>query len=200
MLKIEFDETRISSIISPSYKLLEKFNKKNNIKLNKFCVNVYFENDNTMGYYRYESNKKECIIYLNFETCLATKEKTRYYPNDRKMESVVLHEYCHFLDDIFKINESYNQQEFKKYKIKYLDITEEIAELLNLYIINPYFLKIYDIHRYKFFNNLFKSPTTCSKKEFFGIYNSWKPFTKSKFKKKYNLMINQKTNKVIIKK
>jgi hypothetical protein len=50
---------------------------------------------------------------------------------------------------------------------------EEMAEVLMLYITNPYLLKHIDEDRFEFFKTLFKSPTNCTEATFKAKYKAW---------------------------
>lgn len=111
--------------------------------------------------------------------------------------TLVLHEFGHFLDSRYKI------------ELKYLDycekhatlpitpyaqydnlLYEEIAEILQLFMSNPYLLKLVDKKRYNWFRKFFKSPTPCTEKEFIKIWNTWNFKTKNECAHSYSVSVH----------
>ena len=134
------------------------------------------------------------------ESCVLSEYNTMYYPYDLRMNNVVIHEYCHFLDDIYDILDKYKKQNFNKFFIKYINEKEEIAELLTIFVLNPYLLKILDLNRYKFFSNMFKPINPCSIESFFREYSKWSEHDKMVFRKIYKLKIDVKKKIIDVKK
>lgn len=147
-------------------------------------------------------------ILINPENCQKTINSLPGYTNDKTTFGVILHEFAHFLSMIyFKNFVTLYELEFEKkliishYKECKHDIEEEIADVLILYISNPYFLRLISEEHYKFIKHFFKSPTPCTKKRFINIYRNFPESTKQKIKEKWNinilgdLIINKKKKK-----
>jgi hypothetical protein len=199
-LKVNFDIENVEVLFYNSYNLIEKFNLKNNIKLNKFIINAYFANDLESGSYVYENNDKVCEINLNIENCFRARYNTMYYPYDLRIENVIIHEYCHFLDDIYGLLDVYKNYNFPQFFIKYKNKREELAEILTIFLLNPYLLKILDLDRYNFFNDRFKPVKPCTDIEFFKQYCIWNRHEKMVFKRLFNLKLNVKKRIINVKK
>ena len=155
-------------------KLINKFQEKNNLN---FKITILIDwNTKNVGYFFYGERKKK--IYVNPKQC-EFNEKTFGYTDDYSMTGTLIHEFAHCLDEMYEIHGeyiSYVQQNGRLILNKYVresDLGEEVAELVCLYINNPYFLKLIDPDRYKWIKNFFKTPTTCSLKKFLKIREDW---------------------------
>jgi predicted SprT family Zn-dependent metalloprotease len=170
----EFPMKTIQEEIKSALVKIKKFKKINNIRFNPKIVIDYKIDSAGFMYFDFAGK----AIYLNPKIC---KDKTKHtriiadgYIDSYTIYSVIMHEFSHYMDLFFDI------------KKDFMDISrtiinsnakqsrsEEIAEVLTLFIINPYILKIINKECYIFIKSIFKSPTPCSKKEFIKIYNSW---------------------------
>lgn len=121
-------------------------------------------------------------IYVNPAKCQRLKSGNRRtcasgYVNSYTIYDVLLHEFGHFLDHKYDILKKYIT-EFGNNRCKINDncstnSMEEIAELLNVFIVNPMLLKLIDKRRWLFFKRIFKSPTATSKIKFIEFWKSW---------------------------
>lgn len=187
--------------------LIEKFRNKNNIPFNK--LNLKFDNeDKDLGHYFYKSNIKSCTIFINPEQCYRQEMLGfKNHPDDLSLSSVTIHEFSHFLDDILNIEKQYKKMSFTKSKFyinvwsKYSKI-EEIAEMISLFILNPYLLKLIDIERFEFLKNKMKLKTVlqCNTIGFFKIYKEWCPEAKKDIRERFHLIINEKKLEVKMRK
>lgn len=119
-----------------------------------------------------------CSIFVNPKLARKTAKKTKYahhgFVNSYKIEDVIYHELGHLLDDNF-----FHHREFmKEVDIVYVNDNsktyyELFAEAFNLYVTNPYFLKLLAPDIFSYIKKHYKSPNSCSKKEFIRIYRTW---------------------------
>lgn len=120
-------------------------------------------------------------IYINPRQCLKSKSVHRKtcamgYVNSYTIQDVIIHEFCHFLDQKYGILADYSTI-FGKDRCRINNncnsLNEEIAEILNIYIVNPMLLKMIDKKRWKFFRSMFKSPAPTSKVRFLEFWKAW---------------------------
>ncbi len=174
--------------INRALKLIEKFESKNKIKFN---LEIHIDLDTTnCGYF----NWGESIIYLNPNLCSEPKNSAYGYTNDYGISGVILHEFSHFLDDYYDLTSEYMEL-VDDYGHCYLnsysktDLVEELAEVINLYLTNPYLLKIINTTQYLWIKSKFKSPSVCSNKEIVRKWNTWNKKTKNNCKKRWKFLV-----------
>jgi hypothetical protein len=136
--------------------IIKSFCVLNNIKLPICKIN----NDiNYLGEYLIKSNKSNSI-YINLNKCKkSTKLNTSALIKDKTISGVLIHEFAHYLHYVYFYN--LLNKKFKNLKeplIHYfeIDIEEDIAESIRLFITNPTLLKEGRPKRYKILNDLFK--------------------------------------------
>jgi len=175
--------------------IIEKFKKVNGIDF-ELEIKLDFDDPN-LGYLWYSDQKKVKVIYINPLRCTNLKKNNLYgYPKDNSICSTISHEFGHFLDLKLKLLEPYNTEEFTNKKLiltKYAreDLKEELADLIAVYLINPYCIKLLDKERYDWLRTKFKSPSPCGLKTFMNYYNVW-PGTKQRwFCDTYNLKLSK---------
>lgn len=171
-IKVEFYQ---SSEITSALEVINKFQKINDTN---FRLKILLDHDEkaNAGYY-YEGGE----IFVNPMNC---EPNTFGNPEGNSIGNVIIHEFCHYLDRRYKIFNkyfSYCEEYGQLFLTKYAEdsLEEEIAELLTVYLLNPYILKKHDPERYKWFSKFFKTPTKCDKNV---ILNYWKGWNK-KYKK-----------------
>jgi len=164
-------------------KLIERFKRVNNIDF-QLELKLDFA-EKYLGYYNY--NSTENIIYINPIRCTHQKKNNLLgHPSDCSIYATITHELAHFLDLKFKLVDEYTS---KNFALKHLYLSsqgkenkiEEIAELISIYLINPYYLKLADIERYNWIKGKFKSPMSCGKKSFMKYYIRWSEEKQIKF-------------------
>lgn len=160
-------------------KLISKFQIKNDIKYDITILLDWSSDD--MGYFYFGETRKK--IYVNPKNCNFDK-KSYGFTNDHTIMGTVTHEYSHCLDEIYGIESKYeeyikdNDRLIINNYVKKSGLEEEVAELLSLYINNPYLFKLIDKKRYTWFKRMFKSPTPCSEKELLKRMSLWSPKVK----------------------
>lgn len=187
--------------------IIEKFRDKNHIKFNRLYIKLDYS-DPDLGHYWYNNKVKSCVLYVNPEQCYKReKEGYKGHPDDVSLQSVVIHEFSHFIDDILGIEKHYRKQTFTKPKFyinnwSKANKVEEIAEMICLFLLNPYLLKLIDNERFNFLKNKMKlKPVVpCTEKSFFRIYKEWCPTAKKHVKHRFHLIINEKKNIVRMRK
>lgn len=191
----------VESDVKFAIDLIYKFQKINN---KRYKIKIFYDYSliEEYGYYDYEPNQTEAIFKINPLKCHLEDKQNKQrkgFIEDYNISSTILHEFGHFLDFKYNITELYIKQDFKKIELggyAKTNIIEEFAELIVLYLTNPYLLRHIDKSRYKFLRNLFKSPTPCSEKRFLKVYNEWSDDAKEECYKLYG--INVKNDRIII--
>lgn len=185
--------------IDKGAEIVKEFEKINNV-LFKFEICLDFDIEE-LGLFNFNNN------YILINPTLAPKmDLFDYgYPLCQDMTTVILHEFGHYLDSIFDIENSYKDfciDNGRCYITPYVSETdllcEEIAELILLYISNPYLLKTIDKDRFNFFKKYFKTPTPVTEKSFIKIWNGWGKNTQNECFHRYGLKCTK--NKIIYKK
>jgi hypothetical protein len=145
------------------------------------CINMARE-------YKDEDDSKENIFYFGY-TC------------DKSIFGAVLHEFSHFLCyQVYKTLVDDYKREFPNKRLM-LDnysnsgLEEELANIMMLYISNPYLLKLVDERHFKFLKGYFKSPVSSSNNSCFHIYEKFPMHVKNNLKEKWNIIYNYKTKK-----
>jgi hypothetical protein len=64
-----------------------------------------------------------------------------------------------------------------------LDAIEELAEIITVYLTNPYLLKMISEKHFNFISSFFKSPTECDEKVFLSKYEKFSKRYKKKIQK-----------------
>lgn len=134
----------------------------------------------------YEDWKPNCLN-INPKRCDRTGEW--------KLENILIHEFSHLLDNKFKILKSFKKRftdnNIKLYLTSYAkrckDPIEELAEIIALYLKNPYLLKLISEDHYIFISKYFKSPTPCDKTYFDKQWEIYSNRHKKAIIKRYNI-------------
>lgn len=177
--------------IQDASKLIELFLEKNSINTNVTVYLDYSLKDAGVYYYYVDGPKKvnPAKIYVNPYESIASH--LRYissygYSEDYTIPGVLLHEFSHFIGNKFDLDDKFestlilNDNCLKNKK-------EHLAEVLRLYLTNPYFLYLLSEPDFNFFKDLFSSPTPCSKEKFLAIYSEWTGKAKRQCKKKWHI-------------
>jgi hypothetical protein len=138
---------------------------------------------------------------------MARRYQANGYVNTYKMEDVIYHEFGHLLDSKYGINKEYSNTPQFKINSNCTTKIEEWAECFNLYMTNPYLLKLLsdnsDPSIYAFFREKYKPSVSCSKNLFKKIYGNWNEALRAHCKKRLGISIESGKiilNKKIIKK
>ena len=197
-------EIRMSNYhtIDKSIKLINKFCKINDLKYNKI-ININFDYKlSALGEVTLNSSTLNAInIKINPDLFINTPENFGFY-DDYGINATIIHEFSHLLDFRLFIRNSYKHNFKKTLNIINENCNqskrEEIAEILSMYIINPYLLNLILPDVYKFFKNelKIKSPTPCTEKAFIKLYNTWQEKAVIQdLEEQYRIIV--KNNKVI---
>lgn len=165
--------------------------KLNNLDHIKIEFKIDYKDDANLGYFL---PSKPNTIFFNPKTMEKNVEffKSSYgFHEIGDIKSVFLHELGHFLDHHFSLKNQYMKVQFaKKFEpnqYSTTDMDEEIAEMIRIYLANPYFLKFIDSERYQFMKDRLQTPTACSIRTMKKLYNNLSEEMKFDIKKKFNL-------------
>lgn len=179
--------------LNSALKLIEIFKSKNNVNL-KVEIKLDFE-EKDLGYYLYE--EKDQALYINPIRCTQEEHgELRGSPFDNSIYGTVIHEFSHYLDQKYEI---INEYLGKKFFVEFLILNkncirnrvEELAEIISIYLVNPYYLKLVDEERFKWIKTKFKSPSRCGKKTFMRYYEKWPEKYQIRLKEYFKITINE---------
>jgi len=159
-----------------------------------------------LGYYVYNCKKKKHCLFVNPIRCYQESDDKCYYPQyteDYSIFSVLIHEFVHLLSytvlpkmlDDYKHTFPTERLYINEYAS--MNLSDEVAEIGTLYIVNPYFLKLIAVKHWKWFQKQFKSSQPCSPQYFTSIYNDWPAAIKEKCATKWSVVIDQEKNKPV---
>lgn len=176
--------------LNMALKLIDVFKKINNINLD---FEVKFDlNEVDLGYFNYIPD--ENIIYINPIRCVDNSLLGN--PSDNSIFATICHEWSHVMDLTYDLLSEYTKKNWglerlimTSYARKDKNRIEELADMVAIYLINPYYLKLIDLERYKWLKTKFKSPVPCGKKTFLRYYNEWPKRRQKIFCDKYNITI-----------
>lgn len=170
-------------------RLLERFKNINSVSF-RLDIKIDFSEPD-LGRLNYDP--KDRVIYVNPSKC-ENKDFNDLlgHPADCSVYSTLVHELSHFIDQKYKLGTEYY---LKNWGLKRLivtnyskeDIREELADILTIYLTNPYYLKLIDKERYCWLKSKFKSPTPCGYQTFLKLYNRWPKKLQDKFCTDYNI-------------
>jgi len=176
-------------------RLINRFKKANDINFRLDIKLDLAEKD--LGYFWYDP--KDNVIYINPINCKHKKFNDMLgHPKDNSIYATISHEFGHFLDLKYNLLAEYTKKNFALKRLiltshgKKLEI-EELADMLQLYLTNPYYLKLIDIERYNWVKGYFKSPRPCGIKTFMKYYNNWPKKVQQKFCDNYGFIIKNDT-------
>jgi len=187
-------------------KLIQRFFVIN--KINRVLKLVYdFELDEQGTYWAGDKN----TIVINPDNCFNmrmyddeddSKDNMFFlhYLDDNSLMAGILHEFAHFICfQLFKSLLVDYKQEFPNNRL-YLssysnsECDEELANVIQVYIANPFLLKLVSEDHYNFLKRYFKSPTPCSSKDCFNKYQKFPIHIKNHLKTKWEIEYNQATD------
>jgi len=177
-------------------KLIELFKKRNNMN---FHIEIKLDFDEPdLGRYEYKDTDK--AIYINPSNCSSLespKGGLLGHPNDYSICSVIMHEFSHFIDHRLGLEAEYVKQPFTKETMAVTEYAltskqEELADLMAVYMINPYFVHLVAPERFEWLKGKFKSPAPFGQKTFIRNYNRWSMGVKLIAFDVYGLKVNKK--------
>lgn len=179
--------------LNQALKLIEVFKKINHIDFKLEIKLDMAEKD--LGYFNYLPD--ENVLYINPIRCTNKKFNDLLgHPVDCSIFSTVVHEFSHLLDLKFNLHSEYTQKNFALERLIMTSYTrkdkyqiEELADMISIYLINPYYLKLIDLERYKWIKTKFKSPVPCGSKTFLRYYNDWPKRRQKMFCDKYSITV-----------
>lgn len=150
-------------------------------------------------------------IFVNPDVAISMNDVERYikmssyhgYVNDYSLVANTIHEFSHFL--CYQVYEGIIRDYEQSFPINRLylceysneNIIEEIAEIIRLYILNPFLLKLIDPRVYGFMTRYFKSPSPVSQKHTLGIIDGFPIEIKRELIEKWNIVHDYGKNKLI---
>lgn len=181
-------------------KLIEAFLEKNSLNTNLTIVLDYSLSDCGIYYY-WESTKSgkrhnPHRLHINPNECQYSHVRTASsygYTEDFTLAGVILHEFSHYIDNRLLLHDDFKSELIINPNCK-KDTKERLAELLRLYLSNPYLLYLISEETFSWFKNLMHNPTPCSKEKFLSVYSNWTPKVRRECKKKWKIWV--KNNEV----
>jgi len=187
-MRIELVNT--PGVYKRAYRLIERFQKRN---LLSFKVEIKFNfNSKFLGFVRVDKHPEDTNIYINPLNFDENDPVRIGHPEDYSLFSVLIHEYAHLINHKTDLIKQYRKAGFSNQHC-YLtpqssdNYDEELADILCIYIINPYCLGLIDNERFEWVKERFHSPNQCSEKRFYTYFHSWDKKTRDRFVKKNNL-------------
>lgn len=185
--------------------------------INKININVNIIYDFSLeecGVYFNDLTGQDCNIYVNPINCRTNDdvdnqkvdEREPYCPgstSDITLFGVTIHEFCHLIQykvfpDMLKSYATQFPTE-RFYISQYCNnqVWDECAEIMTLYITNPYLLKLISKPHYDFCKKYFKSPVACSKIKCYNIYNGFPIPVKEYLKSHWGIVYDIEQKKFI---
>lgn len=205
-IKVEIDspieDTTIAMII------IDKLLKINNIKM-KISI-AYDYSYEGCGMYLPNVEKQSHRIFVNPANC-KTKEETEEveyedpfcpgYCSDMTLFGITIHEFCHLLqyqvypDIIPEYGKAFPTERLYLNNYSNNELHDELAEVMTLYITNPYLLKLISKEHWLFCKRYFKSPVATSVARCKFIYQGFPIHVKEHLKEHWNIVFNVDTEK-----
>ena len=190
--------------------IIARFLEKNNLKIN-LSISYNYEMEEC-GVYRPFEKGQEYRIFVNPSKCKTQEDVIKQEfeepfapgsPCDITIFGIIIHEFCHLLQyrtypSIIKnYGETFPTERLNLNEYSNNEIHDEIAEIMTLYITNPYLLKLLSKLHFDFCKKYFKSPISCSPKRCAFIYKGWPLSVKEYLKDKWGIAYNIATKKFV---
>lgn len=191
---------RLEKDLLRAIKLIDKFLSKNKIEI-KYSITL----DYSMQSFGQFNPSKKNEISLNPSAFYDTKKElphAKYYTTDFSLLAVAVHEFCHLLDEKMNLIKKYQETFPEKIiinKNSEVDRREELAEVLSLYILNPYLVKSINKNIFDFFKSLFESPTPNTMSYFVRKWESWPDKIKKLCNDNWGIMVISRRKRAKIK-
>jgi len=201
---VAIEDTRVAMV------LIHRLLAKNKIQMNLSIAYDYSSTE--CGCYRPFEKGQEYRIFVNPSKCKTQEEVTKQdfdepfspgYCADVTLFGVTIHEFCHLLQfktypSIVKdYGETFPLERFNLNNYSNHEINDELAEIMTLYITNPYLLKIISNPHFNFCKKYFKSPVACSLSRCFLIYKGWPTSVKEHLKHQWGIAYNISLKKFV---
>jgi len=206
-IKVEIDSPFTETVIA--MELIKKFLQKNKIQLELSIA--YDFNADFAGLFMPNEHKDKHFarIYINPNKCKSFQESQTEefeepfapgYCVDLTMFGIILHEFSHVLQ--FKVYreilddfaEAFPTERFNLSNYCNNEIHDELAEVMEFYISNPYLLRLVSKPHFDFCKKYFKSPVACTIQRCYTIYHGFPFYVKQDLKEKWGIVFNIKTN------
>lgn len=198
--------------------IIDRFLKANKIKIDLVISYDYDMSD--MGLFPFL--KKETInpvtlnpvyrVFINPHLCKTQNDCTKNitgepycpgYTSDLSIFGVTVHEFTHVLQ--YKTHKGILKDFVKTFPTErfYLNdycnnqIHDESAEILTLFITNPYLLKLISESHWRFCKKYFKSATPCTSKKSAHIYRGFPIHVKDDLRSKWRIVYDESENKFV---
>lgn len=182
--------------------LITKLAKKNKISFD-LTISYDFATDD-MGFYLPNSFTHKHKIFINPHNCKSLIDADECfdepfyhgYTADITIFGVTIHEFSHYLSMTVFPNMlkdfRYAFPTTRLYLNDYSnnDLRDELAEILTIYITNPYLLKLISKNHWEFCKNYFKSPVACSVKKCYEIYQDFPVHVKEHMAMRWGYIYN----------
>ena len=173
-------------------KLIDRFLKKNNIKI-KYSVEINSRMTDAYGIFD-PNDGNHTKITIN-PSLLINDPPTRPFGKrfcyDRSLFGIIIHEAMHMIDNKFDLVKDYKKNNDINKCILNINSKENafenLAESLTLYVTNPYFLRHINKEVYQYWSSLFHSPTRVSKTSFIRAWKDWDKRLREECIKKYGI-------------
>lgn len=182
----------------------------NNLKM-ELSISYDYEYEES-GLYLPNQKGKSHKIFVNPLNCstedelmdnMTTEPSYPGYCADSTLFGVIIHEFCHILQ--YQIYKDIIPEYGKCFPIERLYLNEysnenlfdELAEIMTLYITNPYLLKMISKKHWSFCKKFFKSPITCSESRCSIIYNKFPIHIKHHMKDKWGITYDYNIEKFV---
>lgn len=219
IITVQVDTAMEDTLVAIS--VIEKLLKKNKLTMDLIIGYDFKMEDRGCFYPQVRKN----IIFINPTKCCSKKEinkqeminlklmdeeelifKEPFYPgspSDLTLFGTTLHEFMHLLQ--FKVYKNIISEYTKRFPTErfYLndycnnEICDELAEIMTLYVTNPYLLKLISKKHYDFCKEFFKSPTSCNVQKCHCIYEGFPISVKEHLKHRWKLAYDENLKKFV---
>jgi len=184
--------------------------EKNNISLD-LSIAYDYECEG-LGMYIPNEKGQESRIFVNPSKCKTQLETFLIeddcpepycsgYTSDFTLFGVTIHEFCHLLQ--FKVFKDIIPEFGKAFPYDRLYLNDysnngyldELAEIMSLYLTNPYLLNLISKPHFEFLKKFFKSPVSCSLSKSSEIFNRFPIHVKKDLEKRWGIVFNIDTEK-----
>ena len=187
-------------------KLINKFREINGLKFRRDLIIKIDFTIKEAGYYLYEDDTFS--IHVNPSNCTNNRAYVEYgdrdeveysfsnYSCDGSIYGTVLHEFSHFLQyQIFKTILNDYKKQFPTNRLVMMsyvenNVEEELTEIIRLYLQNPLLLKLISPNVHKFVQQYMKSPTPCTHKTSFKMFNQFPIDVRRDLQEKWCIVYN----------
>lgn len=188
MKKPKVDLVGLPKEVHQAFKIIERF-----ARINQMELEYKFTLDFTLDCYGLYDPAKPYEIRVNpyhFRNVAKEEPHAPFYTSDFSLMGVCVHEFCHLFDDRTDLLKSYIKDFPERLVLNQNSTTnraEELAELMSLFVLNPYFLKIINFEVFDFMSQMIKSPSQVTEKSFLSKYKRWNKAVKTHCKETWGV-------------